>query len=76
MSKYRLAIFSAFLSIVGTFLLVLSFQATSSDFMLLTANDGSGTIASYDFIHYDKHNCTDEDCPDTWGSPTIGCEAP
>lgn len=44
MIKYRLAIGSAVLNVLGTLLLVFSFQATSSDFMLVTAKDGRAAL--------------------------------
>ncbi len=39
MSKYRMAQLSAFLNLAGAVLVFLSFQATSTDFFLVTTKD-------------------------------------
>ena len=44
MSKYRMAQASAWLNLVGAFLVFLSFQATSSDFFLINLKNGNRAL--------------------------------
>ena len=44
MIKYRCAIWSAILSMFGTILLVISFQATSTNFLLVTTKGGDSAL--------------------------------
>jgi hypothetical protein len=58
--KYRLAMGSAFLTLLGAYLVFRSFQATSSDFFLGKLRNGSNVL------------CVDKDALIVWRPPAMG----